>query len=93
MGFITTCDGCGNRIGEAPGESLLGMEGQVVSTYGLPPETFHWCQGCAAIASKAVSAARPEDSQLEEELIRRATARAMANPGRTVTVSPLPDHD
>jgi hypothetical protein len=64
MTFITTCDGCGTRIGDGhgPGERPPGMEGRTAGTYGLPAGDFHWCQGCAAIASKAVYAARPDDS-------------------------------
>lgn len=87
MANIIECDGCGIRIGDAGGQRPLGMSGYTTGAYGLPAGDFHWCRGCAAIASKAVYASRPTDAATEEECIRTGLAEAMKHPGRTVTVS------
>ena len=85
MTFITTCDGCGIRIGDGQDQRPPGMEGHTAGTYGLPEGTFHWCRGCAGIASKAVYAARPADVSAEETLIREAMTEARENPGKIIT--------
>lgn len=85
MANITECDSCHSRIGNGPGELPPGMEGHTAGAYGLPPGPFHWCQGCAAIASKAVYAIKASDAQDEVSRIRDMIAEAQEHPGRIVT--------
>ena len=66
MAIIKKCDGCGTQIGKRP----EGIQGQTPGTCGLPAGSFHWCQGCAAIASRAVYGARAENSQAGESTPR-----------------------
>jgi hypothetical protein len=85
MANITECDGCGTRIGSGPGERAPGIEGNSRGRTGVVSGVFHWCQGCAQIACKAVHEARPEDAQAEAAKIQDMMAEAMEHPGRVIT--------
>lgn len=85
MGFITTCDGCGSTIGERPGETPPGMEGNRADELGRMKVAFHWCRRCAGIGRNAVQAAQPADAQADADKISGMAVEAMENPGRTIT--------